>query len=39
MNTERMEYTNLLDLQPLPITALNEPLYEELYKFKFFNPI
>ena len=35
--------TELLDLQPLPITALRNPLYEKLYKDlndnKFFNPI
>jgi replicative superfamily II helicase len=28
-----------LDLQPLPVTALKNPLFESLYKFKFFNPI
>ena len=33
--------TELLDLQPLPVTALRNPVYEELYsgKFPFFNPI
>ena len=32
--------TELLDLQPLPITALRNPDFEELYKgFKQFNPI
>lgn len=33
--------TELLDLQPLPITALRNPTYESLYntKFDFFNPI
>jgi len=33
--------TELLDLQPLPVTALRNPTYEELYsdKFPFFNPI
>lgn len=32
--------TELLDLQPLPVTALRNPLYESLYKeFKHFNPI
>jgi activating signal cointegrator complex subunit 3 len=28
-----------LDLDPLPITALGNPEYEALYKFKHFNPI
>ena len=34
-------YTDLLDLQPLPITALNNPLLEEIYapRFRFFNPM
>ena len=34
-------YTDLLDLQPLPITALKNPALEELYgqRFKFFNPM
>ena len=32
--------TELLDLQPLPVTALRNPSYEILYKdFKHFNPI
>ena len=32
--------TELLDLQPLPITALRKPAFEALYKgFKTFNPI
>ena len=32
--------TELLDLQPLPITALRNPAFEALYKgFKTFNPI
>ena len=33
--------TELLDLQPLPITAMRNPTYESLYntKFEFFNPI
>jgi activating signal cointegrator complex subunit 3 len=26
-------------LQPLPVTALKNPLFESLYSFKFFNPI
>ncbi|EME41747.1 hypothetical protein DOTSEDRAFT_177082 [Dothistroma septosporum NZE10] len=34
-------YTDLLNLQPLPITALNNPLLEEIYgqRFQFFNPM
>ncbi|XP_075646012.1 DExH-box ATP-dependent RNA helicase DExH12-like [Castanea sativa] len=32
--------TELLDLQPLPVTALRNPAYEALYKdFKHFNPV
>lgn len=34
-------YTPLLNLQPLPITALKNPKVEEIYgqKFKYFNPM
>lgn len=34
-------YTDLLDLQPLPIAALKNPLLEEIYgqRFQFFNPM
>lgn len=32
-------FSELLDLQPLPITALGNPEYESLYKFTHFNPI
>ncbi|MCJ1313523.1 hypothetical protein MMC25_007202 [Agyrium rufum] len=34
-------YTDLLDLQPLPITALKNPLLEDIYgqRFQFFNPM
>ncbi|XP_042742758.1 activating signal cointegrator 1 complex subunit 3 isoform X2 [Lagopus leucura] len=32
-------HTELLDLQPLPVTALGHPEYEVLYKFTHFNPI
>uniref|UniRef100_A0A8C3LNM0 Activating signal cointegrator 1 complex subunit 3 n=1 Tax=Chrysolophus pictus TaxID=9089 RepID=A0A8C3LNM0_CHRPC len=32
-------HTELLDLQPLPVTALGHPEYEALYKFTHFNPI
>ncbi|XP_063773108.1 activating signal cointegrator 1 complex subunit 3 isoform X1 [Pseudophryne corroboree] len=32
-------HTELLDLQPLPVTALGHREYEALYKFTHFNPI
>lgn len=32
-------YTELLDLRPLPVTALNNSLFESLYSFTYFNPI
>lgn len=34
-------YTDLLDLQPVPVTALKNPLLEEIYgqRFPFFNPM
>lgn len=32
-------FIELLDLQPLPVTALGHPEYEVLYKFTHFNPI
>lgn len=34
-------YTDLLDLQPLPISALRNPALEEIYgeRFQFFNPM
>ena len=34
-------YTDLLDLQPLPVTALKNPLLEDIYgqRFLFFNPM
>lgn len=34
-------YTDLLDLQPLPVAALRNPLLEEIYgqRFPFFNPM
>jgi activating signal cointegrator complex subunit 3 len=31
--------TKLLDLHPLPVNCLRNPLYEGIYKFKYFNPI
>ncbi|KAG5673800.1 hypothetical protein PVAND_003817 [Polypedilum vanderplanki] len=36
---KNMPPTELLDLQPLPITALRNQEYEALYKFPQFNPI
>jgi len=32
-------HTELLDLDPLPLSALDCPLYEAQYKFSHFNPI
>lgn len=34
-------YTDLLNLQPLPITALKNPILEDIYsqRFQFFNPM
>ncbi|OQO10442.1 hypothetical protein B0A48_03739 [Cryoendolithus antarcticus] len=34
-------YTNLLNLQPLPVKALKNPLLEEIYgqRFQYFNPM
>ncbi|XP_053317304.1 activating signal cointegrator 1 complex subunit 3 [Spea bombifrons] len=32
-------HTELLDLQPLPVTALGNKEYESLYKFTHFNPV
>lgn len=33
-------YTDLLDLHPIPVTALNNQLFESIYRnFKYFNPI
>nr|DBA26537.1 TPA: hypothetical protein GDO54_010781 [Pyxicephalus adspersus] len=32
-------HTELLDLQPLPVTALGNRAYEALYKFTHFNPV
>ncbi|GBP16148.1 Activating signal cointegrator 1 complex subunit 3 [Eumeta japonica] len=32
-------HTDLLELQPLPVTALNKPEYEMIYNFTHFNPI
>ncbi|THG01808.1 hypothetical protein TEA_006154 [Camellia sinensis var. sinensis] len=35
----RTSHTELLDLKPLPVTALGNRAYEALYKFSHFNPI
>lgn len=35
----QMSHTELLDLKPLPISALGNEHYEGLYKFSHFNPI
>ena len=32
-------HTELLDLDPLPLSALDMPQYEALYRFSHFNPI
>jgi len=32
-------HTNLLNLRPLPISALKDPKLEVLYRFSYFNPI
>lgn len=32
-------HTNLLDLRPLPITAMKDPLLQSIFKFPYFNPI
>ena len=32
-------HTELLDLDPLPVSALDNPLYEGMYRFTHFNPI
>ena len=34
-----LPFTKLLDLNPLPLSALNNPLYESIYSFTHFNPI
>lgn len=39
MNNESGGFTELLDLQPLPTSVLNNEGYAGLYNFKFFNPI
>ncbi len=32
-------HTELLDLDPLPVSVLDNPAYESLYRFTHFNPI
>ncbi|KAL3084609.1 hypothetical protein niasHT_035608 [Heterodera trifolii] len=32
-------HTDLLDLDPLPLAALNNPPFQSLYNFEFFNPV
>ena len=38
---DRTSYTDLLDLQPLPVSALKDPILEEICRkrFEFFNPV
>ncbi len=33
-----MDYTELLDLNPLPTSVLKKDVYINLYPFKYFNP-
>ncbi|OMJ83950.1 hypothetical protein SteCoe_15048 [Stentor coeruleus] len=37
--SDKIQHTELLDLNPLPKTVLQNPVYEGLYKFDYFNPI
>ena len=32
-------HTELLDLDPLPLSALNNPAYQSMYTFSHFNPL
>lgn len=32
-------HTELLDLDPLPVSALNNPNYQAMYTFSHFNPL
>ena len=32
-------HTELLDLDPLPLSALNNPSYQAMYSFSHFNPL
>ncbi|KAI8815177.1 Sec63 Brl domain-containing protein [Cladochytrium replicatum] len=40
-NLYRTPHTNLLDLQPLPVSALQDPVLEEIcrQRFEYFNPV
>uniref|UniRef100_A0A914I9P9 Activating signal cointegrator 1 complex subunit 3 n=2 Tax=Globodera TaxID=31242 RepID=A0A914I9P9_GLORO len=33
------QHTDLLDLDPLPLSALGNPRFQSLYTFEFFNPV
>ncbi|KAK3150861.1 hypothetical protein QOZ80_3AG0238710 [Eleusine coracana subsp. coracana] len=35
----QITHTELLDLKPLPLSALGNKMYEDLYRFSHFNPI
>lgn len=35
----QITHTELLDLKPLPLSALGNKTYEDLYRFSHFNPI
>ena len=39
MPEDYVPHTQLLDLQPLPCTAINHPDYNDYFKFTHFNPI
>lgn len=32
-------HSRLLDLHPLPVSALKDPRYKQLYQFEYFNPV
>lgn len=34
-----VQHTELLDLVPLPKSVLQNPMYESLFSFDYFNPI
>lgn len=39
INNKGLFFPDLLELQPLPVTALKNPSFEMLYNFSHFNPI
>ncbi|CAK5112326.1 unnamed protein product [Meloidogyne enterolobii] len=39
MPTSIKPHTDLLDLEPLPLSALKNVEYQQLYSFQFFNPV